>query len=101
PVSTTNPTDPAKGDFIVTLTSNEAVGVANKATFSLPLDLDAPLGGAPPKVSGADNRMGTADDGIILETFDADRDLDGAYTIDSRCHTLPGPDPAGPNGCVQ
>ncbi|PYT38001.1 MAG: hypothetical protein DMF52_00810, partial [Acidobacteria bacterium] len=100
-VSTTNPTDPAKGDFFITLTSNEAVGVGNKATFSLPLDLDPPLGGAPPKVSGLDNSMGTNDDGKIQETFDLDRDGDGAYTIDSRCHTLAGPDPAGPNGCVQ
>jgi len=100
-VSTTSATDPAKGDFFVTLSSNEAVGTGSNASFQLLLDLDAPAAGLPAKVAGLDNIAGTSDDGILVETFDLDRDLDGLYEIDSRCHVLAGPDPSGPTGCVQ
>jgi len=101
-VSTTNPTDPAKGDFFITLTSNEATGTQTKTAISLLLDLDPPTV-VPAKVAGYDGRNGTADDGVIKETFDLDRDGDGLYEIDSRCQNVPEPaggtDPKGWTGC--
>jgi hypothetical protein len=99
--STTNPTDPAKGDFFLTLSSNEAVGTSGRSAIQLLLDLDVPGAGVPARVAGYDNRLGTGDDGIIRERFDLDRDGDGLFTIDSRCVTLAGPDPTGPTGCAQ
>jgi hypothetical protein len=106
--STTNPTDPAKGDFAVTLSSNEAVGTATRSGIRLLLDLDVPAGGIPPRVAGHDNRMGTADDGIVREDFDTNRNGntinangDPQFDLSSLCQVLPGPDPAGPTGCAQ
>jgi len=100
--STTNPTNPAKADFSVTLVSNEATGITGKAGFTLLLDLDAPAGGLPAKVAGPDNIPGNADDGRIVETFDIDRDHDGLYEIDSRCEVVTeagDTDPTGPTNC--
>ncbi len=97
--STINPTDPAKGDFIVTLSANEAVGTSTKTLIQILLDLDPLTGGLPPKVAGYDNLPGNSDDGILRESFDLDRDGDGLYSLDSRCHTLSGPDPTGSTNC--
>jgi hypothetical protein len=99
--STINPTDPAKGDFIVTLSSNEAVGTTTRTAIQVVLDVDTPAGGVPPRVAGSDNLQGTSDDGIIRESFDLDRNGDGLFSLDSLCQVLPGPDPAGPTGCAQ
>ncbi len=103
-VSTINPTEPAKGHFFITLTSNEATGTSTKTGIILVLDVDAPTGGLPPRVAGYDGINGTGDDGIIRESFDLDRDLDGMFEIDSRCQTVAEPvggtDPAGWTGCV-
>ncbi|HXU11782.1 MAG TPA: thrombospondin type 3 repeat-containing protein, partial [Candidatus Binatia bacterium] len=99
--STTSPTSPAKGDFVVTQSSNEAVGTATRSAIQLVLDVDAPTGGVPARVAGSDNLMGTSDDGVIRESFDLDRNGDGVFSLDSLCQVLPGPDPAGPTGCAQ
>jgi len=100
--STTDGTNPAKGDFFVTLTSNEAVGVGGKSTFSILLDIDAPTAGLPARVNGPDNIPGNTDDGTIKETFDLDRDNDGLFTLDSRCEVVTqagDTDPTGPTYC--
>ena len=93
--STTDGTNPAKGDFFVTLTSNEAVGVGGKSTFSILLDIDAPTAGLPARVNGPDNIPNNTDDGTIKETFDLDRDHDGLFTLDSRCEVVSEPEPNG------
>src|SRR5207245_5570432 len=37
--NTTNPTDPVKGDFFITLTSNELTGTSTKTAITLLMDL--------------------------------------------------------------
>jgi len=98
-VSTTIGPNPVKGDFFVTLSSNEVVGTSTKVGIQLSLDLDLPAGPLPPKVVGPDGSPGTADDGSIGESFDSDRNADGLFNIDSLCQVVPTATDPNPTHC--
>ncbi|MFQ5876510.1 MAG: S8 family serine peptidase [Acidobacteriota bacterium] len=78
---TINASEPALGDFTLGLTSQEALGTANRATVRTLLDLDLPAGAQPTLVPGPDGIPGTADDGLIVENFDVDRDGNGKVDL--------------------
>ncbi|HEV8702314.1 MAG TPA: thrombospondin type 3 repeat-containing protein, partial [Candidatus Polarisedimenticolia bacterium] len=67
-------------DLCLSVVANESLGTTAPVCFRLLADLDFPAG---PQVfvAGPDGIAGTADDGTILETFDADRDGDGLFTV--------------------
>ncbi|MDP2623867.1 MAG: thrombospondin type 3 repeat-containing protein, partial [Actinomycetota bacterium] len=87
---TINPANPAKGSFVLTVVSNEVVGTSSTVAIDALLDLDTPSGGVPPKVVGPDGVPGTADDGLIAEDFDTDRDNDGVITLSNLPRGTPG-----------
>jgi len=64
-------------NLCVTANSNEVLG--GTACFSLPADLDIPVGGRT-FIAGPDGIPGTGDDGTLRETFDSDRDGDGVFS---------------------
>jgi hypothetical protein len=72
--STTNPTNPATIDFLVSVVSAQAVGTTAPVPVTALADLDLPGGGLPAKVAGPDGIPGNADDGLIFEDFDTERD---------------------------
>jgi hypothetical protein len=72
--STTNPASPSHADFLLSVVSNQVVGTTSPIPISTVIDLDLPSGGLPPKVLGPDNLPGTADDGLIVENFETERD---------------------------
>ena len=72
--STTNASNPAKGDFFLSVVSPQAVGTTKPVPITMVLDLDLPSGGVPAKVVGPDGIPGTADDGLIFENFETERD---------------------------
>jgi subtilase family protein/thrombospondin type 3 repeat protein len=81
---TTNTIDPAipqKADFVLNLTSREALGTSRKVDFQTLLDLDLPSGVNPIKVVGPDGTPNTPDDGQAFEDFDQDRDSNGAMNL--------------------
>ncbi len=86
--------NPATLDMVLTLTSSEVLGTASQVPVRVLADLDVPPGAVQVKIPGDDGRSGTADDGILNETFDLDRDGSGFIEIDSLCNEF------GP-GCVQ
>ncbi|HEV8703287.1 MAG TPA: thrombospondin type 3 repeat-containing protein [Candidatus Polarisedimenticolia bacterium] len=100
-VNSTSGPDPVKGDFFVTLSSNEVTGTAINVPLQLGLDLDLPTGAVPPKVVGPDGLPGTTDDGTIAENFDRDRNGDGLFSLDSRCQVLPTATDPNPTHCAQ
>jgi hypothetical protein len=59
----------------------------------LPADMNLQAGGTQTPTPGPDGVPGTADDGIILENFDVDRDGDGLFTVNDTFRT-----PAGEHG---
>ncbi len=65
-------TSQPSADWVVSLTSREALGTKNKVGFSTRLDLDPPPSGGA-LVPGPDNLIGTADDGLIFENFETER----------------------------
>jgi hypothetical protein len=68
-------------------------GGSARASFRIPLDLDAPPHGVAPRVAGPDSVAGTGDDGRIVEDFDTDRNANGAIEIG------PNPGPGAGNDC--
>ncbi|MEE8523654.1 MAG: hypothetical protein V3T72_06955, partial [Thermoanaerobaculia bacterium] len=73
-LQSTSGADPARLDLTLTLTSSEVLGTGAEVSLSLPADLDIPSGVTQVKVVGPDGLPSTADDGIIKETFDTERD---------------------------
>jgi Thrombospondin type 3 repeat len=71
----------AHTDLSLTVLANESLGVKSSVNFSLLADLDLPPGGAPPKINGPDGLPGTADDGILFEGFETDKNGDGNITV--------------------
>lgn len=73
-LQSTSGADPARLDLTLTLTSSEVLGTGTEVSLKLPADLDIPTGVTQVKVLGPDGLPSTADDGLIEETFDTDRD---------------------------
>jgi hypothetical protein len=82
--TTTNPSSPATGDFFLSVVSSEVVGTAKTIPIKTLLDLDLPTGGLPPRALGPDGLPGTADDGIIAENFDTERDGSPGISISNQ-----------------
>ncbi|HXH27619.1 MAG TPA: hypothetical protein VNL37_01155, partial [Candidatus Polarisedimenticolia bacterium] len=80
-LQTTSATDPARIDLCIRFTSREYTGFSDPTCFSLEADLDLPPGGGPPPLAGPDGVAGTADDGVLLEDFETDKDGDGDITV--------------------
>jgi hypothetical protein len=78
---TTVAANPAKGDFTLNLTSREALGTRGQVPLQILLDLDLPVAVPLTRVVGPDGQPNTADDGLVFENFDTDRNLDGLITI--------------------
>ncbi len=87
---TTNAANPATGDFVLGVTSNETLGTSSKVGIKALLDLDAPIGTLPPFVLGPDGSPNTSDDGLIQEKFDTDLDGDGIISVSSLPFGTPG-----------
>jgi len=66
--------DPATLDLTLSLVSSEALGTESLVPVRVLADLDLPGGPPQVKVPGPDNIQGTADDGIIFENFETERD---------------------------
>jgi len=81
--------DPARIDLCVTVGASDPAGFAQRLCFSLLADLDA-VGGGGTLVPGPDGIAGTADDGVIAEDFDTDRDGDGVIRLGNRPAGTPG-----------
>ncbi|HEV8702312.1 MAG TPA: thrombospondin type 3 repeat-containing protein, partial [Candidatus Polarisedimenticolia bacterium] len=79
-LQTTSALQPATIDLCLSVVANESLGTTAPVCFTLVADLDFPAG---PQVfvAGPDGVAGTTDDGTIFETFDADRDGDGLFTV--------------------
>lgn len=73
--------DPARLDFCLRTQSGLLGVLSEPVCFSLPADLDVPPGAMQTFIAGPDGIPATADDGTLLETFDLDRDGDGAFTV--------------------
>jgi hypothetical protein len=71
--STTNPSNPARGDFLLSVVSAQVVGTTTPVPISTVIDLDLPTGGLPAKID-PDGIPGNSDDGIWFEDFDTERD---------------------------
>jgi hypothetical protein len=81
--------DPARIDLCLSVSASDPPGFAQTLCFSLLADLDA-IGGGGAFVPGPDGVAGTADDGIIAEDFDTDRDGDGVLSLGDRPAGTPG-----------
>ena len=73
--------DPARIDLCLRVVASETGALSEPVCTFLPADVDQPAGVAQDFVPGPDGVPETADDGIVLESFDRDRDGDGLYTI--------------------
>jgi len=81
--------DPARIDLCLTVGASDPAGFVQRLCFSLLADLDA-IGAGGDFVSGPDGIAGTADDGLIVEDFDTDRDGDGVLSLGDRPAGTPG-----------
>jgi hypothetical protein len=88
--STTNPSNPAHADFFLSIVSSQVVGTQKPIPVSTLIDLDLPSGGLPPRALGPDGLPGTADDGIIAENFDTERDGTPGISISNLPRGTPG-----------
>ncbi|PYT36163.1 MAG: hypothetical protein DMF52_08380 [Acidobacteria bacterium] len=91
--------NPAFLDMVLTLTSSEVLGTVSQVPVRVMADVDVPPGVVQVKIAGEDGRFGTPDDGILVESFDLDRDGSGAIEIDSRCTSF-GPGCADPTSGI-
>ncbi len=85
--------EPGRGPASVTLCLSVAAdGVASPAPACIDLraDIDFFSGEIPPPVPGPDGISGTADDGIVDEDFDTDRDGDGRVSLSDQPAGTPG-----------
>jgi hypothetical protein len=73
-LQSTTGSNPARLDLRLTLTSSEVLGVGASVPVSVLADLDLPTGVTQVKVNGPDGLPNTADDGIISENFETERD---------------------------
>jgi hypothetical protein len=80
-LQSTSGSNPATLDLQLTLTSAESLGTATPVLVKVLADLNIPAGSVQVKVLGPDGVAGTTDDGVIVETFDTDRDGDGVVSI--------------------
>ena len=80
-LNTISGADPARIDLCLWLAANELQTLAGPVCFVLLADLDLPAGATQTFIPGPDGIAGTGDDGVLLETFDVDRDGDGRFTV--------------------
>jgi hypothetical protein len=73
--------DPEHVDLCITVVANETLGTTQPICFSLLADLNLPPGAIQVFTKGPDGLPNTADDGIVVENFDIDRDGDGNFTV--------------------
>ena len=73
--------NPARLDFVLTLTSSQTLGTMPPIPIALLADLDLPSGATQVKVLGPDGLPGTADDGRIVENFETERDGTAGITV--------------------
>jgi hypothetical protein len=78
-LNSTSASSPAKVHLCLQVGANEFVGLSDPACFDLSADLDLPSGAVQSFITGPD---GTPDSGLLLETFDAERDQVAGITID-------------------
>ncbi|MGH7893430.1 MAG: hypothetical protein ACREQL_02120, partial [Candidatus Binatia bacterium] len=77
-----DPAAPApKVQLCLTVVANETLGVVAPTCFNLVADVNVPEGVAQQFVHGPDGLALTADDGLVYEGFDLDRDGDGDITV--------------------
>jgi hypothetical protein len=89
-VATGNPIVPPRATFFLTITSNESVGTGVETVVEILTDLDPPSGTVPGKVAGPDGLFGTADDGLVRESFDTDVNGDGIISLSNLPQGTPG-----------
>ena len=80
-VQSTSGANPATLDLILSLVSSEALGTESIVPVRVLADLDMPGGPPQVKVVGPDGLPGTADDGLIYENFETERDGTPGITI--------------------
>jgi hypothetical protein len=80
-LQSTSGSSPATLDFNLTLTSSQMLGTATNVPVRLLADLDLPSGAVQQKVPGPDGIVGTADDGLIFENFETERDGHPGITL--------------------
>jgi hypothetical protein len=83
-LQSTSGSNPARLDFLLTLTSSETLGTMAAIPITLLADLDLPSGMTQVKVLGPDGLPNTADDGKIVENFETERDGQPGIKIDTR-----------------
>jgi hypothetical protein len=88
--STTNPANPARADFFLSVVSAQVVGTTTPVPISTVIDLDLPSGGLPAKVVGPDGLPNTSDDGIVAENFETERDGQSGITLSNLPRGTPG-----------
>jgi len=88
--ATTNPTNPEKLDYFLSVVSTQVVGTTSPVPIRILADIDLPAGGVPPRVLGPDNLPGTPDDGLVFEDFDTERDGTAGISISNLPRGTPG-----------
>jgi len=90
---------PAKLSFCLSLTANDVGGLDAPMCFSKFGDLDEPPNAVQTFVPGPDGAPNTADDGLVAEGFDTDRNGDGIISVnDLFLHPADGSVDAGSHG---
>jgi hypothetical protein len=83
-LQSTTGSNPARLEFLLTLTSSETLGTMAAIPITLLADLDLPSGATQVKVLGPDGLPNTADDGRIVENFETERDGQAGIRIDTK-----------------
>jgi hypothetical protein len=89
-LQSTSGSSPAMLDLVLTLTSAEVLGTSTAVPVRLVADLDLPAGATQVKIPGPDGQTGTADDGILLENFETERDGFAGIRISNKPLGTPG-----------
>ncbi|MFI5040561.1 MAG: thrombospondin type 3 repeat-containing protein [Acidimicrobiales bacterium] len=80
-LQSTSGSNPATLDFLLSVTSTEALGTTTDVPVRVLADLDLPSGATQVKVLGPDGLPNTADDGLIFENFETERDGSPGITL--------------------
>jgi hypothetical protein len=86
---TTQASNPAKGVFTLSLVSREALGTATRTDITVLMSLNLPTGAIVTRIAGPDGQPNTADDGLLFENFDTDRNGDGIEELSDGRNGIP------------